>query len=49
MEFIEELIGIKIEDNTVDGIQERLDEYVEENEDEEDLFFSFNEFEEVDD
>ena len=49
VEFIENLIGVKIEDNTVDGIQKRLDEYVEENEDEEDLFFSFHEFEEVDD
>lgn len=47
--FIENLIGVKIEDNTVDGIQEKLDSYVEENEDEEDLFFSFHEFEEVDD
>lgn len=49
VEFIEELIGLKIEDKTVNGIQEKLDEYVEKNEDEEDLFFSFHEFEEVDD
>ena len=48
VEFIEELIGLKIEDKTVNGIQEKLDEYVEKN-DEEDLFFSFHEFEEVDD
>lgn len=48
IKFIEELIGIKIEDKTVNGIQEKLDEYVEKN-DEEDLFFSFHEFEEVDD
>ena len=49
VEFIEELIGIKIEDKTVNGIQKAMDNYVEENEDEEDLFFSFHEFEEVDD
>ena len=49
VEFIEELIGLKIEDKTVNGIQEKLDKYVEKNEDEEDLFFSFHEFEEVDD
>lgn len=48
VEFIENLIGIKIEDKSVNGIQKALDNYVEENEDEEDLFFSFNEFEEVD-
>ena len=48
VEFIENLIGIKIEDKSVNGIQKALDSYVEENEDEEDLFFSFNEFEEVD-
>ena len=49
VEFIEELIGLKIENKTVNGIQGKLDEYVEKNEDEEDLFFSFHEFEEVDD
>lgn len=49
IEFIEELIGIKIEDKTVNGIQKAMDNYVKENEDEEDLFFSFHEFEEVDD
>ena len=49
VEFIEELIGIKIEDKTVNGIQRARDNYVEKNEDEEDLFFSFHEFEEVDD
>lgn len=49
VEFIEELIGIKIEDKTVNGIQRAMDNYVEKNEDEEDLFFSFHEFEEVDD
>ena len=49
VEFIEELIGIKIEDKTVNGIQKAMDNYVEENEDEEDLFFSFHGFEEVDD
>ena len=49
VEFIEELIGIKIEDKTVNGIQKAMDNYVKENEDEEDLFFSFHEFEEVDD
>lgn len=48
VEFIEELIGLKIEDKTVNGIQEKLDEYVEKN-DEEDQYFSFHEFEEVDD
>ncbi|MBM6864559.1 hypothetical protein H6A66_05160 [Bacteroides caecigallinarum] len=47
VEFIEELIGLKIENKTVNGIQGKLDEYVEKNEDEEDLFFSFHEFEEV--
>lgn len=46
--FIEELTGITIEEKTVNGIQEKLDEYVEEN-DEEDLFYSFHEFEQVDD
>ena len=49
VEFIEELIGIKIEDKTVNGIQKAMDNYVKENEEEEDLFFSFHEFEEVDD
>ena len=49
VEFIEELIGIKIEDKTVNSIQKAMDNYVKENEDEEDLFFSFHEFEEVDD
>lgn len=49
VEFIEELIGIKIEDKTVNGIQKAMDNYVEENEDEEDQYFSFHEFEEVDD
>lgn len=49
VEFIEELIGIKIEDKTVNGIQRALDSYVEKNEDEEDQYFSFHEFEEVDD
>ena len=48
VEFIEELIGLKIEDKTVNGIQEKLDEYVEKN-DEEDQYFSFHEIEEVDD
>lgn len=46
--FIEELTGITIEEKTVNGIQGKLDEYVEEN-DEEDLFYSFHEFEQVDD
>lgn len=49
VEFIENLIGLKIEDKTVNGIQRAMDNYVEKNEDEEDLFFSFHEFEEVDD
>ena len=49
VEFIEELIGLRVEDKTVNGIQRALDSYVEKNEDEEDLFFSFHEFEEVDD
>ena len=49
VEFIENLIGVKIEDNTVNGIQGKLDDYVEESEDEEDQYFSFHEFEEVDD
>lgn len=48
MVFIEELTGITIEEKTVNGIQGKLDEYVEEN-DEEDLFYSFHEFEQVDD
>lgn len=48
VEFIEELIGLRVEDKTVNGIQEKLDEYVEKN-DEEDQYFSFHEFEEVDD
>lgn len=48
VEFIEELIGLKIENKTVNGIQGKLDEYVEKN-DEEDQYFSFHEFEEVDD
>ncbi len=47
--FIENLIDVKIEDKTVNGIQEKLDEYVEENEDKEDQYFSFHEFEEVND
>lgn len=46
--FIEELTGMTIEEKTVNGIQGKLDEYVEEN-DEEDLFYSFHEFEQVDD
>lgn len=46
--FIEELTGITIEEKTVNGIQGKLDEYVEEN-DKEDLFYSFHEFEQVDD
>lgn len=46
--FIEELTGITIEEKTVNGIQGKLDEYAEEN-DEEDLFYSFHEFEQVDD
>lgn len=46
--FIEELTGITIEEKTVNGIQGKMDEYVEEN-DEEDLFYSFHEFEQVDD
>lgn len=46
--FIEELTGITIEEKTVNGIQGKLDEYVEEN-DEEDLFYSFHEFEQVND
>lgn len=46
--FIEELTGITIEEKTVNGIQGKLDEYVEEN-DEEDLSYSFHEFEQVDD
>ncbi len=46
--FIEELTGITIEEKTINGIQGKLDEYVEEN-DEEDLFYSFHEFEQVDD
>lgn len=49
VEFIENLIGVKIEDKTVNSIQEKLDEYVEENEDKENQYFSFHEFEEVDD
>lgn len=49
VEFIEELIGIKIEDKTVNGIQKAMDNYVKENENEEDQYFSFHEFEEVDD
>ena len=49
VEFIENLIGIRVEDKTVNGIQERLDSYVEENEDEEDMYFSFHEFETVND
>lgn len=49
IKFIEELIGLRLEDKTVNGIQGKLDEYAEGNEDEKDLFFSFNEFEEVDD
>lgn len=49
VEFIEELIGIKIEDKTVNSIQKAMDNYVEENENEEDQYFSFHEFEEVDD
>ena len=46
--FIEKLTEITIEEKTVNGIQGKLDEYVEEN-DEEDLFYSFHEFEQVDD
>lgn len=46
--FIEELTGITIEEKTVNGIQGKLDEYVEEN-DKEDLFYSFHEFEQVND
>lgn len=46
--FIENLIDVKIEDKTVNGIDKILNAYVKEN-DEEDLFFSFHEFEEVDD
>lgn len=48
VEFIEELIGIKIEDKTVNGIQRIIDDFfVKSNE--KDLYFSFHEFEEVDD
>ena len=46
--FIENLIDVKIEDKSVNGIDKILNAYVKEN-DEEDLFFSFHEFEEVDD
>lgn len=46
--FVEDLTGKKIENKTVNGIQEILDSYVEEN-DEDDLYFSFHEFEEIND
>ena len=46
--FIENLINIKIEDKTVNGIQKELDAYAEENENE-DSYYSFHEFEKVDD
>lgn len=46
--FIENLIDVKTEDKSVNGIDKILNAYVKEN-DEEDLFFSFHEFEEVDD
>lgn len=46
--FIKNLISVKIEEKTVNGIQKELDTYAEENEDE-DLYYSFHEFEKVDD
>lgn len=46
--FIENLTGVEIDDKTVNGINEKLNSYVEDNDDE-DLFFSFHEFEEIDD
>ena len=45
--FIKNLISVKIEEKTVNGIQKELDTYAEENEDE-DLYYSFHEFEKVD-
>lgn len=46
--FVEDLTGKKVEEKTVSGIDNVLNSYVEEN-DEEDIYFSFHEFEEVDD
>jgi hypothetical protein len=48
IDFIEKLTEISIEEKTVNGIQKELDAYAEENEDE-DLYYSFHEFEKVDD
>lgn len=45
--FIKNLISVKIEEKTVNGIQKELDAYAEEN-DAEDLYYSFHEFEKVD-
>lgn len=45
--FIKNLISVKIEEKTVNGIQKELDAYSEEN-DAEDLYYSFHEFEKVD-
>lgn len=48
VKFTEEFIGVKIEDKTVNGIQRTIDDFfVKSNE--KDLYFSFHEFEEVDD
>lgn len=46
--FVEDLTGNNVEEKTVKGIQKTLNSYVENN-DEDDLYFTFHEFEEVND